>query len=559
MPKDFTAAASEPELMKTRECNLSEILAAEQAQGEARRAEEPSEWLNPDNVQLVDDGDGADTVAAQPSTREPPLRPSKAPTAGQSLGRQAPVQHTTWPQKARALRARPQPVMVREDAEGREGPVAPPVAPPVADGVPLDVTLPPQFPPLRRGAFATEAVGASAGPPRPFRGARVRYVLAATLALGAGALYWVSEAGPGERALAAPGASPALETSPLTTQPVAAAALPDFLALGWSEEEPSHPTPERPPSEPADAAEAAAAPQLPSTAPEPARGGAGAALGTAERQGKAAVGESAPTAPAVEAPARPEPLQAGPRQAATQKVVQPGPGPVARYVFAADELFSVETAPGFSTDLLLQPGEALTAHPTAGDSARWVISVQRSEMFGGGAQHHVFVRPLRQGLATSLTITTNRRTYLLQLSSSGGHYMPAVRWSYPEYRARQRRVEQSRTEVPQTTDVRDIAALQCRYELTSTTGRLPWAPRSVCDDGYKTFVQFSAPLTRATAPAVLVHHSERTRGASFINVDIEGDMLVVHGTFDVAELRKTVREQGGKLREQIVRMARKSR
>jgi type IV secretory pathway VirB9-like protein len=42
---------------------------------------------------------------------------------------------------------------------------------------------------------------------------------------------------------------------------------------------------------------------------------------------------------------------------------------------------------------------------------------------------------MRAGLATNLTLNTNRRTYSLKLESVDGEFMIAVQWSYPQAQA----------------------------------------------------------------------------------------------------------------------------
>src|SRR5256885_3294251 len=45
---------------------------------------------------------------------------------------------------------------------------------------------------------------------------------------------------------------------------------------------------------------------------------------------------------------------------------------------------------------------------------------------------NVMVKPIRSGLKTNLVITTSRRTYLLELTSTEKTWMASVSWEYPK-------------------------------------------------------------------------------------------------------------------------------
>ena len=67
----------------------------------------------------------------------------------------------------------------------------------------------------------------------------------------------------------------------------------------------------------------------------------------------------------------------------------------------------------------------------AGDTARWIIGDTES---GSGVTRrvHVLVKPSRADITTNLVVTTDRRTYMLELRSGQKPYMPAVAWAYPQ-------------------------------------------------------------------------------------------------------------------------------
>ena len=82
------------------------------------------------------------------------------------------------------------------------------------------------------------------------------------------------------------------------------------------------------------------------------------------------------------------------------------------------------------TDVELQPGEAVTS-VNIGDTARWVIAVTNSQE-GELQRPHLIIKPLDEGLKTSLVVTTTKRTYHLLLQSSFDRFMHYVTFNYPE-------------------------------------------------------------------------------------------------------------------------------
>ncbi len=225
--------------------------------------------------------------------------------------------------------------------------------------------------------------------------------------------------------------------------------------------------------------------------------------------------------------------------------------PLTTYTYEDKALFAVATAPMRVTDLALERGETLVSQPTAGDAARWVISVVQ-----GQAQTHVFVKPLRPGLRTNLTLTTDRRSYFLELSCrDDGTYMAGVAWHYPVDESARRREALARAERERQSEtaVSDLQALRFDYRIEVAEGQPAWKPTQVFDDGDKTFIRFPRPMTATSAPVLLIRRSGTTRDAKYVNYRIKGDLYVLDRLIDAAELRLG-RDGDG---QDIVRITRK--
>ncbi len=95
-------------------------------------------------------------------------------------------------------------------------------------------------------------------------------------------------------------------------------------------------------------------------------------------------------------------------------------------------LYQVYASPGRVTVVSLQPGEELVT-VAAGDTVRWIVG-DTSSGTGAGLRVSVLVKPTRSGLKTNLVVTTNRRTYLIKLTSTEKAWMASVSWDYPKDR-----------------------------------------------------------------------------------------------------------------------------
>lgn len=212
------------------------------------------------------------------------------------------------------------------------------------------------------------------------------------------------------------------------------------------------------------------------------------------------------------------------------------------YPWSEGALYQVYAAPGQITNIALELGESLTgAGPiAAGDTARWIIGDTES---GSGITRrtHVLVKPTRADISTNLVITTDRRTYMIELRSGEKPYMPAVAWAYPKQPAGQRQA------IPATPLIPAVAARNYRYGLTGDSP--PWKPVAVYDDGRRVFVEFPRGIVQGEMPPLLVIGPDGE--AQIANSRIYQHVLIVDRLFGAAELRL-----GSGDRQQTVRIVR---
>lgn len=213
------------------------------------------------------------------------------------------------------------------------------------------------------------------------------------------------------------------------------------------------------------------------------------------------------------------------------------------YPWSEGALYQVYAAPGQITSIALEPGESLTgAGPiAAGDTARWIIGDTES---GSGVTRrvHVLVKPSRADITTNLVITTDRRTYMIELRSGEKPYMPAVAWAYPQPAGGGRQA------TPATPVIPAVAARNYRYGLTGSSNP-PWKPVAVYDDGRRVYVEFPRGIVQGEMPPIFVIGPEGE--AQIANSRIYQHILIVDRLFGAAELRL-----GGGDKQQTVRIVR---
>lgn len=197
------------------------------------------------------------------------------------------------------------------------------------------------------------------------------------------------------------------------------------------------------------------------------------------------------------------------------------------YPWSEGALYQVYAAPGQITNIALEPGETLTgAGPiAAGDTARWIIGDTESGS-GPNARVHILVKPTRPDITTNLVITTDRRTYMIELRSRDDPYMPAVAWAYPQPPAAQRAT-------PTTPTIPAASARHYRYGLQGDSP--PWRPVSVFDDGRRVYIVFPAGIVQGEMPPLFVLGSDGE--PEIVNSRIYRNILIVDRIFAAAELR----------------------
>jgi len=224
-------------------------------------------------------------------------------------------------------------------------------------------------------------------------------------------------------------------------------------------------------------------------------------------------------------------------------------------------------------DIELQPGEIISNF-NAGDQVRWRIEPARSGSPQGEIEH-VMLKPLDVGLRTSLIITTDRRTYYLQLVSHRTEYMPRVSFAYPDdvhqqwaaFKATDKERLSDRTggaggshdggSAGSASHSAYLDRLDFNYRIE---GEASWKPVRVFNDGRKTILQLPETLTQTEAPSLLVLRGEdsvwpwgekaeevmvnyRVQGNRYVVDSIPERMLLIAGAGDHQTKVTIIREE----------------
>lgn len=200
--------------------------------------------------------------------------------------------------------------------------------------------------------------------------------------------------------------------------------------------------------------------------------------------------------------------------------------------FSDGALYQVYASPGRVTAIALQEGEELVT-VSAGDTVRWVVG-DTSSGSGASQRVNVLVKPTRVGLKTNMVVSTNRRTYLLELTSTPQAWMASVSWDYPKDRmlALQKHARDAQAAAPVDSG---LSLEQLRFRYTISGDSPSWKPLRAFDDGQRVYVQFPAGIAQGELPPLFVIGAQGD--GQLVNYRFRAPYYVVDRLFGAAELR----------------------
>jgi type IV secretion system protein VirB9 len=208
-------------------------------------------------------------------------------------------------------------------------------------------------------------------------------------------------------------------------------------------------------------------------------------------------------------------------------------------------LYQLYASPGRVSVIALQPGEGLVS-VSSGDTARWIVS-DTSSGSNNDKRVQILVKPTRADLKTNMVITTDRRTYLLDMVANPSAWMASVSWSYPldKIAALRNAAAEAQFQAPLATGLA-LEQLNFRYAVSGDSP--PWRPLRAFDDGTHVYIQFPTAIAQGELPPLFVVGSQGD--AQLINYRFRAPYYIVDRLFGTVELRL-----GGE-KADVVRIAR---
>jgi type IV secretion system protein TrbG len=203
------------------------------------------------------------------------------------------------------------------------------------------------------------------------------------------------------------------------------------------------------------------------------------------------------------------------------------------YPYSSGALYRLYASTNQVSDVALQPGEKLVSVST-GDTVRWIVGDTTSGD-GTAQQVHILVKPIASDLKTNLVITTERRTYHLELESTETTSMSSLSWTYPAddlIAIKKKNDGVAGSDTVSIDGAQTFENLNFRYRIE---GNATFAPSRVFDDGAKVYIQFPSSLPQGEAPPLFVQGSEGK--PALVNYRVKGNTYIVDRLFAVAELR----------------------
>jgi type IV secretion system protein VirB9 len=213
---------------------------------------------------------------------------------------------------------------------------------------------------------------------------------------------------------------------------------------------------------------------------------------------------------------------------------------VSTYDYAPDHIYPVRTALGITTQIELNPNEKILDYST-GFSSGWDIT-RRDNVF--------YLKPKNVDVDTNLMIRTETHAYIFELKvaatdwrtlaqarNAGVQYR--IRFTYPADAAFVNQAAKTDRAPELSTALLKNRSYDFDYDYATSNTDAPWLiPANVWDDSRFTYIKMPDLKQFPTGdfPTVYMRNDERD-GDAIVNTTVEGDTIVVHGTYPYLVLR----------------------
>lgn len=214
---------------------------------------------------------------------------------------------------------------------------------------------------------------------------------------------------------------------------------------------------------------------------------------------------------------------------------------VQQYAYQTNAIYPVRTGLGITTEIVLSPQEKILDYST-GFSNGWDLT-RRGNVF--------YLRPKNVDVATNMLVRTETHSYIFELKvvatdwktldqakHEGVEYR--VAFTYPADASFAKQARQAASTPSLNTALLRNRSYNFNYDYSARAKTPAWLiPVNVYDDGHFTYIKLSDSKRFPTGdfPAVFMRERESDKD-SLVNTTVQGNTIVVHGTYPYLVIRQ---------------------
>jgi type IV secretion system protein VirB9 len=212
------------------------------------------------------------------------------------------------------------------------------------------------------------------------------------------------------------------------------------------------------------------------------------------------------------------------------------------YEYQSNRIYPVRTGLGITTEIELNPSEKILDYST-GFSSGWDLT-RRDNVF--------YLKPKNVDVDTNLMIRTETHSYTLELKvvatdwrtlaqarKAGVQYH--IRFTYPADAIFANQIAKTEQEPELSTKLLKDRSYNFDYDYATANTDFPWLiPVNVWDDGNFTYIRMPdlKQFPTGNFPSIYMREEERS-GDSLVNTSVQGNTIIVHGTYNYLVLRQS--------------------
>lgn len=184
--------------------------------------------------------------------------------------------------------------------------------------------------------------------------------------------------------------------------------------------------------------------------------------------------------------------------------------------------YTIRCRPGFITDITLQPGERLLRIDVGSSTDLEYRAIDEN------GSCHIYLQPLQKKVETNMIITTDRRSYQLDIDA-GDDYWPIVAWRYSD-----NAVPVQKPRHLKSGKITSFEQMDFGYTVASDK-IYSWQPEFVFTDGKNTYIKMPEQAIEKYQPQLLIDIGGSWQICPY-EVIRKNDLIVVDGVLGDAQM-----------------------